>query len=149
MNPGGRWLLAGAALSATASIIHLACIVLGAKWFRFFGAPEPLVAAYEQGDMQLVWMTIGIAIILAIWAAFAASGAGLLPRLPLLRTGLVAISAIYLARGAILLPALVRAPYPGSTFDIWSSAIVLGFGLVYAYGTWAAWSSLRETRQAH
>ena len=148
MNRGGGWLVAGGILSVIASLIHLACIALGASWFRFFGAPEPLVAAYERGDMQLVWMTVAIALVLAIWAAYAFSGAGLLRRLPLLRTGLVVICAIYLARGAILFPALINAPYPGSTFDIWSSGIVLLYGAAYAIGTWLAWSALRPARSA-
>lgn len=140
---GERWLLAGGMLSLLASLLHLACIAFGAAWFRFFGAPEPLIRAYEGGAMGLVWMTLAIAAVLAIWAAYAFSGAGLIGRLPLLRTGLVVITGIYFARGLILVPALVRAPYPGSTFDIWSSAIVLVYGIVHAIGTWRAWDRLR------
>jgi hypothetical protein len=140
---GARLLVLGGILSLIASLLHVGCIIFGASWFRFFGAPEPLIQAYEQGSMQLVWMTVGIAVLLAIWAAYAFAGAGLLTRLPLLKTGLVTISLIYLARGVLLLPALLRAPYPRSEFDIWSSAIVLGYGLVYAVGTWLAWPSLK------
>lgn len=129
-------------MSAAASLLHLGCIVFGAAWFRFLGAPEPLIRAYESGDMQLVWITIGIAGILALWAAYAFSGAGWLRRLPLLRTGLVLIAAIYLLRGSLLFPALWRAPYPNSQFDIWSSAIVLIYGLVHAIGIRRAWPLL-------
>ena len=140
---GQRLLFIGGALSVISSLLHLACILMGPDWFRLFGAPEQLVRAYENGDMQLVWMTAGIALILAIWAAYAFSGAGKLARLPLLRTGLVVISAIYLARGLVLFPALLNAPYPRSDFDIWSSAIVLVYGLVYAVGTWMVWPKLK------
>lgn len=145
MISGARLLMLGGMLSMIASLLHAGCIVFGAGWFRFFGAPEPLVRAYEQGNSQLVWMTVGIAVGLAIWAAYAFSGAGLLARLPLLKTGLVTISLIYLARGVLLIPALLRAPYPRSEFDIWSSSIVLGYGLVYAIGTWLAWPSLKAS----
>lgn len=96
--------------------------------------------------MGLVWMTIGIAMVLTIWAAYAFSGAGLIRRLPLLRTGLIVIAAIYLLRGAALIPALMMAPYPRYEFDIWSSVIVLGYGLVYAIGTWRAWPDLRSAK---
>ncbi|MEZ5681328.1 MAG: hypothetical protein R3E14_08520 [Erythrobacter sp.] len=139
---GGGWLIAAGCLSIIASLLHVGCIAFGAKWFRAFGAPEPLIVAYEGGEMRLVWMTVAIALVLAIWAAYAFSGAGWIGKLPLLRTGLVLISAIYLARGLFLLPALLRAPYPRYEFDIWSSAIVLVYGLAYAIGTWRAWSHL-------
>ena len=142
MNQGSGLLIVGGVLSAIASLLHLGCIAFGAAWFRFFGAPEPLIRAYEAGDMRLVWITIVIAAGLAIWAAYAFSAAGLIGKLPLLRTGLVTIAAIYLLRGLLLFPALAKAPYPRSEFDIWSSAIVLIFGLTYAVGTWQAWSRL-------
>ena len=140
---GGGWLVAGGCLSVIASLLHLGCIALGPDWFRFFGAPEPLIVDYENGGTQLVWVTVFIALLLAVWAAYAFSGAGKIGRLPLLRTGLVIIALIYLARGAILVPALLKVPYPGSTFDIWSSAIVLVLGLAYAIGTYLAWPRLR------
>lgn len=143
MNRGGAWLIAGGILSLLASLAHIGCILFGAAWFRFFGAPEPLIVAYEGGAMGLVWMTVAIAVILAFWAAYAFSGAGTIRRLPLLRTGLVVIAAIYLARGAVLFPSLAMAPYPRSGFDIWSSAIVLVYGLTYAIGTWLAWPRLK------
>lgn len=142
MNQGAGLLIAGGVLSALASLLHLGCIAFGAAWFRFFGAPEPLIRAYEGGDMRLVWITIAITVGLAIWSAYAFSAAGLIGKLPLLRTGLVTIAAIYLLRGLLLFPALIKAPYPGSTFDIWSSIIVLVYGLTYAVGTWQAWGRL-------
>ena len=141
---GRHWLFAGGVLSALASLLHLGCIAFGAAWFRFFGAPEPLIVGYENGDMQLVWMTAAIAVILAIWAVYGFAGAGWTRRPPLLRTGLIAIAAIYLARGVLLIPALIRAPYPRSEFDIWSSAVVLVCGLTYAIGTWRAWPVLGQ-----
>ncbi|MBD2843453.1 hypothetical protein [Erythrobacter rubeus] len=138
----------GGLASLLASLAHLACIAMGASWFRFFGAPEPLVVEYENGAMGLVWMTIGIAIVLAIWAAYAFSGARKLPRLPLLRSGLPVIASIYLLRGLVLFPALASAPYPGQPFDIWSSAIVLAIGLAYAIGTALVWPQVHPTRAA-
>lgn len=143
MTKGGGWLAFGGLLSLIAALIHIACIAFGAEWFRFFGAPEPLIAEYESGSMGLVWITIVISIILAVWSAYAFSGAGLMRRLPLLRTGLIVITIIYLLRGMSLIPALVLAPYPRYEFDIWSSAIVLVYGVSYAVGTWLVWPHLR------
>jgi len=145
---GRGWLLLGGMLSLAAALLHIGCIAMGADWFRFFGAPEPLIVNYENGAMGLVWATMGIALVLTTWAAYAFSGAGMIAKPPLLRTGLIAIAAIYLARGLVLIPALLLAPYPRSGFDIWSSAIVLAFGLIYAIGIWRAWPRLRPARGA-
>ena len=87
-------------------------------------------------------MAVGIATVLATWAAYALSGAGLLPRLPLLRTGLVVISAVYLLRGAVLFVMLAAAPAAVTSFWVWSSLIVLTYGAAYALGTWLSWPLL-------
>lgn len=141
-SEGGRWLIVGAVLSFAAALLHVGCIAFGPEWFRFFGAPEALVSAYEQGDNALIWMTIGITGVLALWGAYALAGAGVIARLPLLRTGLVLITAIYLARGALIVPVAISVPYPEGAFDYWSSMIVLIFGLVYLIGTIRSWREL-------
>ncbi len=136
------WLVAGGLLSVAASLIHIGCIVEGPSWYRVFGAPEPLIRAFENGDPTLHWMTAGIALMLAIWSAYAFAGAGLIRRLPLMRTALVGITAIYLARGLLVVPVAANLSYEDAPFDYWSSGIVLIFGLVYAAGTWKAWPVL-------
>ena len=147
MSAKNPWLIAGGALSAAASLIHIGCIIQGPVWYRFFGAPEPLIRAVENGDPTLHWMTAGIAVVLAIWSAYAFAGAGLMRRLPLMRTALVAISAIYLARGLLIAPALMQPD--ARAFDIWSSLIVLAYGVAYAVGTWRAWNQLSQRKVSH
>jgi hypothetical protein len=121
-------------------LLHIGVIVGGPDWYRFFGAGEPLALAAERGSWIPHLVTTGIAAVLAIWAAYAFSGAGLIRRLPLLRTGLVVISAIYLARGAmIFMPDTFNRPDLSPEFMLWSSLIVLVYGLIYAVGTWRAW----------
>lgn len=134
--------MAGAALSCAAALLHIGVIIGGPAWYRFFGAPESYALAASEGSIIPALVTAGIATGLAIWAAYAASGAGLILQLPLLRTALIVISAIYLARGLLLIPVAVFVPYPEGAFDYWSSAIVLVYGLVYAIGTWRAWPAL-------
>ena len=91
-------------------------------------------------------LTFGIAVILALWAAFAFSGAGRIVRLPLLRTGLVVISAIYLVRGIGLIPSHLLRPDLTDNFALWSSLIVFIYGVAYAVGTWRAWPVLSGER---
>ncbi len=143
MKVSNPWLIAGGWISLAAAVLHIACIVGGPDWYRFFGAGEPIARAAERGSWGPPLMTLGIASILAIWAAYAFAGAGLLPRLPLMRTALVAISTIYLARGLIILyPPLLRRSDLSAAFMLWSSLIVLAIGIAYAIGTWRAWPFL-------
>jgi len=141
-NQGTPWLLLGALLSLLAALLHVGVIVGGPDWYRYFGAPEDYAVAAAQGSIFPALVTTGIASVLALWAAFAASGAGLIARLPLLRTALVLITAIYLARGLLIAPVILTVPYPEGAFDYWSSAIVLVYGIAYAVGTWRAWPAL-------
>lgn len=142
---GNRWLVVAGLLSAAAALLHIAVIVGGPDWYRFFGAGEGMARAAQRGSWVPVVITLGIATILAIWSAYAFSGAGLIPRLPLIRTGLVTISAIYLARGLLLFPTLVLKPQLIDAFTVWSSLIVLVYGVAYAVGTWRAWAFLSRS----
>lgn len=137
------WLIAGGWLSIAASVLHLACIIGGPDWYRFFGAGEGVARAAARGSWVPAVMTLGIATVLAIWAAYAFSGAGLIARLPLLRIGLIVISGIYLLRGLLIIPVLIEPP-ARTAFNIWSSLIVLVYGLVYAVGTRLAWPALSQ-----
>ena len=143
------WLIAAGALSAAAAVLHLAVIAGGPEWWRFFGAGEAMARAAERGSPVPALVTLGIAAVLGAWAAYAFAGAGLIRRLPLMRTALVLISAVYLARGLALFPGLAalargdgRVGEHSTAFVVWSSLIVLVYGLAYAVGTWKAWPEL-------
>ena len=143
------WLIVGGSLSAAAALTHLAIIAGGPDWYRFFGAGEAMARAAERGSPVPAVITLGIAAVLAAWAVYAFAGAGLIPRLPLMRTALVLISAIYLLRGLMLAPGLAAwargaatTGEHGTAFMVWSSLVVLVFGVAYAMGTWKAWPGL-------
>ncbi len=137
-----RWLVAGGMLSGVAAALHVAIIFGGPEWYRFFGAGEELAQAAERGSPVPAVLALAIALLLLVWALYAFSGAGLIRRLPLLRTGLVVISAIYLLRGAVLAPLLALRPGQVDAFAVWSSLVVLGYGIAYAVGTWRQWPRL-------
>lgn len=141
-SPGTPWLIAAGWLSVLAALLHIACIFGGPDWYRFFGAGEGMARAAGRGDLRPTVITLGIAAVLLIWAAYAFSGAGSLPRLPLLRTGLVVITAIYLLRALLFVPLHVWRPQHSDAFAIWSSLIVLVYSALYAVGTFKAWHFL-------
>ena len=145
MSLRNPWLVAAGSASLAAAALHLACIAGGPSWYRALGAGEPMARAAERGSLGPALITAAIAAILVLWAAYAFSGAGLLGRLPLLRVGLVAITAILLLRGLVLFyPPALRRPDLSDSFILWSSLVVLALGLLYAVGTWQAWSALSK-----
>jgi hypothetical protein len=145
---GNKWLVLGGILSALAALLHLAVIAGGASWYRFVGAPEDMARAAEQGSSTPALITLAIAALLLVWALYAFSGAGIIRRLPLLRTALILISAVYLLRAFSILPVLILRPELVDTFGAVSSLIALAYGLAYATGTWAGWPALRVARPA-
>ena len=134
-------LLAGVG-SIAAAVAHLVCIIGGANWYRFMGEGEEIARAVERGRWQPHAMTIGIAVILFGWAWFAFAAAGKLPRPPLLRTGLIAITVVLLLRAAAAFVPGVWRPEATQTFIIVSSLIVLVLGLAFLIGTIKAWPTL-------
>jgi len=141
-NEGTSWLIAAALLSAGAAVLHLAAIAGGPGWYRFLGAGERMARLAEVGSPRPTLITLAIAAVLATWSAYALAGAGLIRPLPLMRTALVTITAIYLLRGLVLLPALALNGGKVGAFLLWSSLIVLVYGIAYAVGTFRAWPAL-------
>ena len=136
------WLIAAGVLNGGAALLHLACIIGGPAWYRFLGAGERMARLAERGSLRPALITIGIATILGFWSAYAFSGAGVLPRLPLLRPALIAICAIYALRAAALPLMLGHMPDRSPGFLVWSSVIVLGFAIVHGIGIGLNWSRL-------
>jgi hypothetical protein len=148
--PRNPWLVAGGWLSIAAALLHLACIPGGPDWYRFFGAGEPIARAAERGMWTPHLIAAAIAALLGVAAAYAFSGAGMIRRLPLLRTGLVVISIVYLLRGLVVLaPSAMSRPDLSAQFMLWSSLIVLVFGVVHAVGTWRMWPLLSRRSLDH
>lgn len=136
-----RMLMLGAALSAAAALLHVAVIAGGPPWYRFFGAGERMARMAEAGSVRPTLITLGIATILGMWALYAASGAGAIRPLPFTAAALVAITAVYVLRGLVIVPAAAM-PALRTPFHLWSSAICLAIGLVHAAGLWRVWERL-------
>jgi len=141
INP---WLLAAATLDAIAALLHLGCIAIGAPWYRFFGAGERMAQSAESGSAHPALVTTAIATVLLLWSGYALSGAGVIRRLPLLRTALCAITGVYLLRGLVGLSLAFMHDALGrsATFWFWSSTVCLAFGLVHLIGLRATWPQL-------
>ena len=130
-------------MSGIAALLHVGCIIFGASWYRFFGAGERMARLAAAGSWRPAVITAGIVLVLVVWSLCALSGAGVIPKLPLVRFALCAIAGIYLLRGVVGFGlAAVASGRRGVAFWCWSSAICLAIGMMYFVGTWQVWSEL-------
>lgn len=129
-------LLIAAGASTVAALLHLACIVLGERWYLFMGAGPHMAALAKAGHPYPSLVTLAISLVLLVWACYALSAAGLIRTLPLRKTALILISLLLIARG-LLFPLLMPF-FPGNSMTFWylSSAICLLLGSCFAIGGW-------------
>lgn len=134
-------------LSIGIAVLHVIIIFLGPPAYRYFGAGEEMARQAEAGSLTPAVLTLFVATVFAVFAFYAFSGAGMLRRLPLLRTGLAAISAIYLLRGLSLLPELARyardseAVMPRELAFSFTSLVI---GILYLVGIVLLWRRAKE-----
>ena len=130
------WLVIAGFLSLGVALLHVV-MAFTPRLARYFGAPERLLSA---GRVPFALVTLLAAAVFALWGLYGLSGAGWLEPLPLLRPALVAIGAIYLFRGAFILPQLLTVPrlvtfkVPTERQHILSSAASLTIGIAYLVG---------------
>ena len=131
-----RFLVWGGTASFALAALHILIIALGSPAYAYFGRPD-LAEAAMRGSLVPPTVTAVITFLLSVWGIYAYSGARLIRRVPLLRTGLVTISIIYLARGLVLLADFARwvfgEQYPPR--QAMFSAGALAIGVCYAIGT--------------
>ncbi len=96
--------------TAAAGLLHVAVAIGGPSWYAFFGAPHRLVEAARAGDPRAPLTCVGIACILLVFAAYAFSGSGVIPRLPLLKPVLGIVAAVFTLRGIAFVPMMLIAP---------------------------------------
>ena len=146
-NDRGRSLLAvGGSLSAAIAVLHVIVIVIGPAGYRYFGAPDEFARMTEAGSLSPAILTALFAIIFGVWAVYGFGGARIIRRPPMVRLGLVVISAVYTLRGLSALPEAVLLARNPSAFParfLVFSIVSLAVGVIYAIGTKQAWRRLR------
>lgn len=132
------YLIAGGVISALISILHV-ILTLQPGFYTYSGPSQEsgLAQMAVQGSSGTTIATAALALIFAIWAIYALSGPGLIGRLPLLRTALIAIGAIYVLRGLFLPSEINMVLSQGYPFRfVVFSTVSLVTGLLYLIGTW-------------
>lgn len=135
------WVLYAALGCAAGSLLHIVAIFAGPEWFDFLGAPPEYGQMMRDGNyVYPVVVTLMIAAMLAVWAAYAASV--LSPKKPLPYARLICgfVAAIFLIRGVLGIPITLffltkSGPTAMTLFHIAASVFVLtlGWGFVAAF----------------
>lgn len=139
INP---WLVAGGTLSLGAALLHIAIILGGPRWYRYFGAGEDIARMAEEGRLRPMIITALVATVLALCGLYAYSGAGLFFPFPLRAPVLWLITAVYTMRGLAYPFFKYFKPEFATPFFLWSSLICLLFGLVHGIGLAQTWEQL-------
>lgn len=95
------WFACAAIILVLLGLAHVGAIFGGHAWYAFLGAPDSVVCMARAGKRYPDLISALIALVCLLWAAYAFSGAGLVRRLPLLRTALVLITGGTFARRRI------------------------------------------------
>jgi len=138
-----KYLLSGGTFSILVALLHVAIILGGPDWYRFWGAGEQMATLEENGSLLPDLLTFFIAIIFFIWGLYAYSGAGLIRRLPLLKTALVVISSIYTICG-LLLFIDIFSPQHLTVFMLITSIVSFIAGLAHFIGTKQIWVAFKN-----
>jgi len=128
-----KLLIAGGVIAAIASIWHLLMIIGGPSWYAFARAPDYIVTSARDGTLIAPVSAIAIAVLMFTCTIYSFSGAGLIRKIPLLKSALVTISLICLARGFIISPAF----YPVELLGVWhlvASSVWFFVGLCFLFG---------------
>lgn len=144
-----KQLLLAAAMLSFAIALFQAVLSFSPSLTRYFGAGE-----LAANPLLLLVTSLVATMVFAVFGLYALAGANTIRRLPLLRTGLVAIGVIYALRGLFLLPELLAmagvlpAPEPVPPQAVLSSVVALATGLLYLLGTAASWKRLQPHARA-
>ncbi len=125
INIKSKLLITGGVIAAATAVWHLLCIVGGPSWYAFARAPGIVIHSAKQGTLLAPLSTAVIAGLMFTCTAYAFSGAGLIKKIPLLKSALVTIAFICLVRALITLPYLVSSP-----LDVWELVASTGWFFV-------------------
>ena len=126
------WLLAGGYFSLGFAVFQASAIGWPARAVKYFGGPAELRTA---NPVRYVVLCLAIAAVVAVFGLYALSGAGKVRPLPLLRTVLIVVTAIYLLRGLlVILQMPIVLKHPDLVRFVVFSAISLGVGVIHLGG---------------
>lgn len=126
------------------ALLHLEIIIMGAPAYLYFGAGERMAELAREGSWLPGLLTALVALLLAIFGAYALAGGGVIRRLPWLKPMLLGICGLFLVRGAAAIPQALSWLAGGEATgkDLSFSLFALLLGLLFAWGLALRWQSI-------
>ncbi|MCC8034492.1 MAG: hypothetical protein LIO77_00980 [Rikenellaceae bacterium] len=122
------------------SAAHFAALFSLENAFRLTGVAPQMARAGEVWSGLPATLTVIVAVVFAVFGIYALTAAGSIDlRLPLLKTGIYAIGALYVLRGV----AGLVFPYPDGNYDLFQvlfALAALGIGGLYLAGGFVTFS---------
>jgi putative oxidoreductase len=133
-----RLLTIAGLLSIGVAAFHVV-LSFSANLSQYFGATPDIVQMLRHHDPLVYVLMLFMIAVFTLFGLYGLSGGGRFRRLPLLRTGLWSISAIYTLRGLALFPEVLGKlgliEYQVPPQEVVSSLVSLIIGLFYMIGT--------------
>ncbi|MBO6794137.1 MAG: hypothetical protein JJ895_09505 [Balneolaceae bacterium] len=148
MNPV-LYLKTAAICSFSIALLHVAIMIVGGEWYVFFGAGQEMARLDETGSWYPKIVNSVIAVIFSIWGCYALSAAGMIKKLPFLRTVILSISGILILRGisGFILPFTSTHPFIlQNSIPFWmiTSVISTLLGLLFLLGLIGRWGYFKR-----
>ncbi len=125
-----KFLVSAGVIAGLTATWHLLMIIGGVGWYGFARAPQYIIESANAKTLLAPMAAIGIAILMFTCATYAFSGAGVIRKIPLLKSALIVISLICLARGVIISPCFIQ--YVCWEHGTWSQ-VQFGFLWVFVF----------------
>jgi len=134
INLKSQFLLSGGIIAGLAAVWHLLCIIGGPAWFIFARAPSVIIVSAQQGTLLAPIGTIIVAVLMFTCTIYAFSGAGVIRKIPLLKSALVTITILCLLRAVVVIPSLLYSSF-ADTWQVIASSVWLFVGICFLLGS--------------
>jgi hypothetical protein len=111
MNIRAKLLVIAGIIAAATAIWHWLCIFGGLSWYAFAHAPPIVLESVKQATLLAPAGAFIIGLLFLSCTVFAFSAAGLIRKIPLLKSALASIALLCLVRGGIGIAHLVLAQH--------------------------------------
>lgn len=129
-----KLLISAGVIACASAIWHLLCIFGGPHWYAFARAPQQIIDSSQQGTLLAPIGTIIVASLMFACTVFSFSAAGLIRKVPLLKSALITISILCTVRGLAAIPTFANS----TGLDLWqiiASTVWFYVGICFAAGS--------------
>ncbi len=123
------------------TLLHVAVIIGGASWYRFFGAGEKMARLHENASLYPILITVFVTALLLIGTLYTYCAYSNVCILLYSKEVLIVMSVIFISRGLFFIPLMLSVSHPyckelkeKKLFLFISSLISLVVGSIYMMG---------------